>query len=107
MGSGNQPPSAASDEGVRFGAGNARGLSLRNLVENRLIPFGETVIALLYALAFIAFLVGMVRYFLSPDEKEREKGKKFALWSIIGLAVLFAVWGIVSLLLQILTEFAA
>lgn len=58
-----------------------------------------SVIPLLYALAFLVFMVGMVRFFFLGGDEGREKGKTFMLWGIIGFVVMFSVWGIVNLLL--------
>lgn len=69
--------------------------SIVGLVDGAVIP-------LMYALAFIMFLIGMVRFFFMGGEEARQKGKQFMLWSIIGFVVLFAVWGIVRLFLTIL-----
>jgi hypothetical protein len=60
------------------------------------------VIPLLYAIAFILFLIGIVRYFFFGGEEARQKGKQFILWGLIGFFVIFAVWGIVKLLLSAL-----
>ncbi len=61
------------------------------------------IIPLMYAIAFLVFVGGMARYFIFEGGAEgQEKGKKFALHSIIGLVVIFSVWGIVNLLLNTL-----
>ena len=57
---------------------------------------------ILVALGFIFFLIGMVRFFFSESEENREKGRQFALWGIIALVVLFSVWGIVNILVSTL-----
>ena len=62
----------------------------------------SAVVPLIYALAFLVFIIGMVRFFFLGGEEGREKGKKFMLWGIIGFVVLFSVWGIVNLLLTAL-----
>lgn len=62
----------------------------------------STLVPLFYALAFILFLIGMLRFFFLGGDEGREKGKTFMLWGIIGFVVLFSVWGIVRLLLTIL-----
>jgi len=62
-----------------------------------------SLVPLFYALAFLMFLVGMVRYFfLEQGEEGREKGKNLMLWGLIGFVVMFSVWGIVRLLLTAL-----
>lgn len=81
-------------------------MSFRQLVNNGLVPFIDgAIIPLLYALAFLFFLIGVARYAFSYEEENRSKGKAFMLWGIIGFVVLFSVWGIVRLLLSALTGF--
>lgn len=82
----------------------AAGKSFKELVDGPITTLGNQIIYLLYTLAFIAFLIGMVRFFFSHDSEARQKGKMFAIYSIVGLAVLFAVWGVVRVLLGILTS---
>jgi heme/copper-type cytochrome/quinol oxidase subunit 4 len=67
----------------------------------------SAVLPLMYALAFIFFLIGMVRFFFMGGEEARQKGRQFMLWGIIGFVVLFGVWGIVRLLLMTLPGGAA
>ena len=62
------------------------------------------VAPIISALAFATFIWGMVNYFFlhGGDETKREEGRKFALWGLIGLVVLFSVWGFVNILLSTL-----
>jgi uncharacterized membrane protein YjfL (UPF0719 family) len=69
--------------------------SLVQLVNTAVVPF-------MYSIAFVCFLIGMVRFFFIGGEENRTKGKQFMLWGIIGFVVLFSVWGIVNLLLTAL-----
>jgi len=64
----------------------------------------DSVIPLLFALAFLFFLIGIARFFFAQDAENREKGKQFALWGVIGLVVMFSLWGIVNLFLSVLTS---
>lgn len=74
-----------------------------DLVNSIVVIANNGVIPLLYALAFIFFLIGMLRYFfLGHSEEARESGKQFILWSIIGFVVIFSVWGIVHFFLSAL-----
>jgi hypothetical protein len=83
----------------------AEAKSFKEIVDGSIVPFGDTIIALLYAIAFLVFLIGMVRLFFSSNPESREKGKYFAIYGIIGLVVLFAVWGLVRALLGIVGSF--
>jgi hypothetical protein len=70
---------------------------------DHLVSFANTsIIPLLFALAFIFFLIGLLRFFFFPSEENREKGRQFAFWGIVGFVVLFSIWGIVSLLVSTL-----
>ena len=80
-------------------------MTFAEVVNDKIVPFGNTIITLLYALTFLFFLVGMVRLFFSHSEESRQKGRQFALWGIIGLAFLFMVWGLVRIFLDVITTF--
>ncbi len=62
------------------------------------------IVPVIFAFAFAAFVWGMLNYFFlnKGDENKTGKGKEFALWGLIGMAVLFSVWGFVNLLLSTL-----
>lgn len=62
------------------------------------------VVPVIFALAFLAFVWGVFKYFFyhQGEETARAEGRQFMLWGILGLFVLFAVWGFVNLLLSTL-----
>ena len=74
-------------------------MTFATVVNNFISFIHNSVIPLLFALAFLFFLAGLVRYFFSGGDENRQKGREFALWGMIGLSVLFGVWAIVNLLL--------
>ncbi|MBY0110605.1 pilin [Patescibacteria group bacterium] len=74
------------------------------IVNQEIVPFVDfVVVPLLYAIAFLLFLIGVVRFLFSMEDEKRNEGKKFIFWGIIGFVVLFSVWGLVKLLLSVLT----
>ena len=77
-----------------IGSGNTGVIGLLNTV----------VVPLIFAFAFAAFVWGVVNYFFlhGGDEGKREEGRQFVLWGIIGMAILFSVWGFVNILLSTL-----
>lgn len=78
-------------------------MTFDQLVNARLVPFVDfAVIPLLYTLAFLFFLIGVVRFFFSGSEEGRKKGKGFMIWGLVALVVLFSVWGMVRVLLSVL-----
>ena len=62
------------------------------------------VVPVIFALAFLAFVWGVVNYFFlgGTDEKKRGEGRQFVFWGLLGMLVLFSVWGLVNLLLSTL-----
>ena len=74
---------------------------------NAIKPYSDAIIGLingiavpvLMAIAFIVFLWGVYRYFIlgADNESERETGKQFVLWGIIGFVIILSVWGLVAL----------
>jgi hypothetical protein len=62
------------------------------------------IVPVIFALAFLAFIWGVIKYFFihGGNEAKREEGRYFILWGIIGMAVLFSVWGFVKILLSTL-----
>jgi len=62
------------------------------------------IIPFIFALAFAFFLWGVFKHFFihGTDDKEREKGRQFILWGVLGIVVLLSVWGLVRMLLSTL-----
>lgn len=79
-------------------------MSFKGYVDGIIDLLNTVVVPVIFALAFLVFVWGVVNYFIlhGGDEGKRAEGREFALWGIIGIAVLFSVWGFVSLLLSTL-----
>jgi len=59
----------------------------------------NNIVGLLFILATIIFLWGVIQFIAkSGDEAGRAKAKGIMTWGIIGLAVMAAAWGIVTLI---------
>lgn len=80
----------------------AHAASLKELTASIVTFVNGAVVPLIYALTFIVFLIGMVRFFFFGGEEHRQKGKQFMIWGVIGFVVMFSVWGFVRLFLSIL-----
>ena len=64
------------------------------------------LIYLLFAIAFIEFIIGVsLMVVASCDEEKRSVGKKHMLWGLIGLFVMVAVFGIMNLLIDFIQLF--
>ncbi len=57
-------------------------------------------VPLVFALAFIVFIVGIFMYFIAgaADAEKRDKGKQVMIYGIIGFFVMVSVWGLVRIL---------
>ena len=67
----------------------------------KLIQNAEAVINKLIGTMFIlgtlVFLWGVIQYVIAGgDEKKLEEGRKYIIYGLIGLFVMFAVWGLVE-----------
>lgn len=62
------------------------------------------IVPLIFTLAFLVFIWGVVSYFFlhGGEDTKREEGRQFILWGILGMVVLFSVWGLVNMLLSTL-----
>ncbi|MDO8623874.1 MAG: hypothetical protein Q7R54_00785 [bacterium] len=79
-------------------------MSFKLWVDSLVVGVNSVVIPVLFALAFAAFVWGILKYFfLHPDsEDDRRKGREFVLWGLLGMVLLFSVWGVVYILLDTL-----
>lgn len=73
--------------------------SIGNLLNWASCTLISTVVPLLFTLATVAFLWGIIQYFLNPDNEEKRKnGKSYMVWGLIALFVMISMWGIVGVL---------
>lgn len=78
---------------------NAELTSITNIINWASCILVKSIIPFLITLATVAFIWGVIQYFLSPNnEEKRKKGKSFVIWGLIGLFVIISVWGLVGLL---------
>ncbi len=79
--------------GAQFGEVDGFFERITNFINNVLVPFVIVV-------AFLIFIIGVVRYFVLSDEDDtdREKARDLMLYGIGGLVLITIVWGVVNLL---------
>lgn len=79
-------------------------MTFKTFIESIVGIFNTVVIPVIFALAFAAFIWGLLVYFFfgGGNEDKRAQGRQFALWGILALVVMFGVWGIVNILLSTL-----
>jgi Na+-driven multidrug efflux pump len=56
------------------------------------------LIILLFAIAFLLFFTGLLRFFFQRDQssEEAKKGRQHMLWGIIGMFIMMSVFGIMA-----------
>lgn len=57
-------------------------------------------IGLLFVLATVLFLVGLVRYFLAGSPEDRAKGQQHMVWGLAGMFIMISVFGIMKLIVN-------
>lgn len=62
------------------------------------------IVPSIFALTFLVFIYGVVKYFFlsQGDADKQSEGRQFVLWGILGMVLLFSVWGFVNILLSTL-----
>ncbi len=59
----------------------------------------KSVVPLIFALAIVMFIWGVVQYVINNEEEaKRAQGRQFMIWGIIALTVMVSVWGLVNIL---------
>jgi hypothetical protein len=54
-------------------------------------------IPMIFSLAFIFFLIGVIRFMAASDNAKKQDSKKYIWYGLIGLFVMVTVWGIIKL----------
>ncbi len=58
-----------------------------------------SVVTLLFGIAFLAFVIGLIRYIITGahDEEKRAQGKNLMIWAVVGLAIMSTLFGIINI----------
>jgi hypothetical protein len=72
--------------------------TVQNFFGNLLAFVNSTLILALMAVAFVAFIFNVVRYFLiaSANEDGREQAKGFAVYSVLAFTMIVVFWGLIN-----------
>jgi hypothetical protein len=86
-----------------FPVANAVSVStLMNSIEKVVI---NPLILMVFAIALVYFLFGVMRFVLNPTNEEiRKSGKSHMVWGLIGMFIMVAVFGIMRLILNTVGE---
>ena len=73
--------------------------ALRSLITSIDIYIINPLILLAFAIAMLVFLWGVFEYIKGAgDVKSRETGRSHILWGVIGIAIMFSVFGIIRMI---------
>lgn len=65
--------------------------SVYDVVGNFLIPIG-------FGLCIFYFFWGIFKYLRNTNSNEKEESRKILVWGVIGMFVVFSIWGIIELI---------
>ncbi|HEY4515711.1 MAG TPA: hypothetical protein VJH67_00810 [Candidatus Paceibacterota bacterium] len=66
---------------------------------NKFIDLGGAAIPLIVAIAFLLFVWGVAGFIRSTgSDTDMQKKKGILIWGVVGLFVIFTIWGIISFL---------
>lgn len=71
--------------------------TINKLAQGLIDLINQVLVPLVFAVAFLLFLYGVFKYFFlgASDDSKRKEGRQFIMWSVIALAVMISVWGLV------------
>lgn len=61
----------------------------------------QPIVILMFAVALVVFFWGIVQFISSSNTDDgREKGKRNIFWGIVGMFIMFSVYGIIGIILE-------
>lgn len=78
--------------------------------DNLILKINQTIlnpiIGVMFAIALVVFLYGVVEFIAGTDnEEKRSAGRKHMIWGIVGLFIMVAVFGLMHLLANFWKQF--
>jgi len=83
-----------------FAQGELTGIE--GFIGNIVSFMNNTLVPLIFAVAFLVFLWGMFKTFIlgGSDEGKQAEGKQLMMYAIVGFVVMVSLWGIVNLVAE-------
>ena len=79
---------------------SAQASDISGFVQVLIDVINGVLVPLILAIAFIAFIWGVFRFFIASNEETKDKGRDLMVYGLIGFVVIISVWGIVNLLVN-------
>jgi Mg2+ and Co2+ transporter CorA len=68
-------------------------------VVDLVLRFLQALTGAAWVVLLASFIYGVIKFLMNfDDERAREEGKRFMVWTFVATAVMLMVWGIISLL---------
>ena len=75
--------------------------TFKELVGRIITTFNDTIVPVLVGFGVIMIIFGIFRYINAGDDpKKLAEGGKLVLWGVIGVFIMFSIWGLVALILN-------
>src|SRR3989344_3832239 len=75
--------------------------SFKDIVGRIIGVFNGTIVPVLIGFGVIMIIFGIFRYINAGDDpKKLAEGGKLVLWGVIGVFIMFSIWGLVALILN-------
>lgn len=74
--------------------------TLQAFFKNLLLFFNNVLIPFLLGIAFLIFIINVIRYFIfgSTSQEGQEKARALAMYSVFALVLIIIFWGIIAIL---------
>ncbi len=72
--------------------------NLGDLIGDMTDLVGNSVVRLIFAIAFAYFFWGVVQYTIAQTQESKDKGRGYMIWGLIALTVMFSVYGLIRIL---------
>lgn len=90
--------STPQNSGPGLGACGTKIEKLQDILKLANCYISTGFVPIIFTLAFIYFILGVIKYVISDSEKDKEKGRKFMIWGIVALFAMVSVWGLVKVI---------
>jgi uncharacterized membrane protein len=76
--------------------------TFKEVVDAATGDLATTIVELIFAVSFLFFFWGVVQYMIDPTQEGKDKSRGYVIWGLIGLAVIFSVYGLIRAVTSII-----
>lgn len=76
-------------------------MTINTLLNKIISVILQPIVILMFVVALVVFFWGIVQFISTSNTDDgREKGKRNILWGVVGMFIMFSVYGIIHIILQ-------